>query len=190
MFWVKASDSGFGGFYSYVTKKLSLSCVPCSFPCMCLNLFNLPCVYSEYAENSSKIIMATEDSLIIGCLSSSGSIEKTDICTWKRVKYVGTKSKYEEKKSGAVYNPLSFSTSSDILIYTQNSDEKIFRGINLDYVPDRDNCLSVLTRLKKKYIPKNVRDRNSALSGHSYDSANQSSDVASTVSLPEDDFHS
>lgn len=183
-FWVKASDTGFGGYYSYATKKLSLSCVPFSLPCLCLNVFNLPCMHAEYVENSSRIILATDDSLIIGTLSSSGNIEKTEICTWKRVKYIGTKSKYEEKKAGHISNPLSCSSSSDILLYTQNADEKVFRGVAMDYVPDRDNCLQVLLRLKKKYIPKSVRERNSALSVSTTTSYDNSPDVSPDESGP------
>lgn len=159
LFWVKASDSGFGGYYSYVTKKLGLSCVPCSLPCFCLNAFNLPCEHAQYVENANRIILATEYSLIIGTLSPSGRVEKADMCNWKRVKYIGTKSKYAEKKSGNFSNPLSFSTSSDLLIYTQKADEKMFRGVSLDYVPDRDKCMTVLRGLQKKYVPKAVRER-------------------------------
>ena len=172
---MKASDSGFGGFYSYITKKLCLSCVPFSIPCLCLNVFNAPCIHADYAEITNKIIMATEYSLIIGTLSSTGSIEKIDSCNWKRVKFIGTKSQYEDRKSKSISNPLSCADSSDILIYTQNHNEKIFRGVSLDYIPDRDHCVSELLKIKKNYVPKAVRDRqsydssldSSRMSGHS-----------------------
>jgi hypothetical protein len=178
LYWVKGSDSGFGGFYSYATKKLCLSCVPFSIPCVCLNIFNAPCIHSEYTENTNRIILATEYSLIIGTLSSTGGIERVDICNWKRVKYLGTKAQYEKKKAGSVRNPLSCSDSSDILIYTQNADEKIFRGINLDYVPDRDNCVSELTRIKKLYVPKAVRERTSVSSSESIRRSSHSRSVS------------
>ena len=171
LFWVKASEAGFGGYYSYVTTNLSLSCVPFSFFCLCLNVFNMPCLHSEYTENSRRIILATEYSLIVVTLSSSNMIEKTESCNWKRVKYIGSTTHYEERKKDSIRNPLSCSKSSDILIYTQKANEKFFRGISMDYVPDRDNCLETLRNIQKKYVPKVVRGRNSVLSASSYDSS-------------------
>lgn len=187
MLWVKGSDTGFGGFYSYVTKKLCLSCVPFSIPCLCLNCFNAPCVYSEYVENSRRIIIATEYSLIIGTLSDTGGFERVDVSNWKRVKYLGTMAKYEQKKSGSVSNPLSCSNSSDILIYTQNAEEKVFRGINLDYVPARDSCLAELVSIQKKYVPKAVRERSvdtSSVILEGGDGVVQGSEVMSDMPAP------
>jgi hypothetical protein len=37
-------------------------------------------------------------------LSSTGGIERVDICSWKRVKYLGTKTQYEKRKAGSVRN--------------------------------------------------------------------------------------
>lgn len=65
IYWLISHDNFFG-YFSYINSETSRSCPPFSYIFVCCNIFNIPCIYYDYKNNTQKLLMLTDNSVILG----------------------------------------------------------------------------------------------------------------------------
>lgn len=166
IYWMRADNTSFWNYYKYINSETCWSCPPFSWIFPCCNVFNMPCIYSDYRNNSSKILMMTKSSVIFGsvdtpfsscCFTPEEALEHVEVYTWRSIKYIGSKQEFNgmNKGSSSPINCLTtacFNEPQDILLIAKTKKEANPRGIWMDYVPYRAMRLDDLRQLRSEVI--------------------------------------
>mmetsp|Transcript_20639 Transcript_20639/g.29629 ORF Transcript_20639/g.29629 Transcript_20639/m.29629 type:complete len:306 (-) Transcript_20639:134-1051(-) len=164
VYWLNAKNSDFWEYFSYINNETFWSCPPFSFVFACCNAFNLPCLYADYKNNSNKILIGTDESLIVGslddtsccCCFSPNFHATADVYSWKHIKFIGSKQEFEQKKQN---HDSSFSClprtvflrkPMDVLLVAKRTKENVSRGIWLDFVEDSDARIGEIKALRSR----------------------------------------
>lgn len=174
IYWL-TSHNDFLGYFSYINSETSRSCPPFSYIFICCNIFNLPCIYYDYKNNIQKLLLLTENNVILG------TIEEPSCCcfqpkiysqsyTWNNIKFIGSKQEYaklqkERQQNGSNNWENIFLTEPWDVLIVGKDENNIQRGLWLDYVTYRsirvDEIKAIKARLKsKKLAEKNNNNNN------------------------------
>ena len=177
IYWLRGDDSSFCDYYKYINSETCWSCPPFSWVFPLFNLFNMPCIYADFRNNSSKILMMTKQTVILGtvdtpysccCFQPDTASENADVFSWRNVKYVGSKQEFHgmNKDTSSTFNCLAsafFNEPKDILMVAKKKNDRAPRGLWIDYVPYRSMRLDELRQLRQEVLasgyvrPKGIR---------------------------------
>jgi hypothetical protein len=168
IYWMRADNSSFWKYYKYINSETCWSCPPFSFIFPCCNVVNMPCIYSDYRNNSNKILMLTKESVVFGSVEqpyscccftpdAEDAAEHAEIFTWRSIKYIGSKQEFngmnkENSSPMSCVTHACFNEPQDILLVAKTKREQNPRGMWLDHVPYRAMRLDELRQLKSEII--------------------------------------
>ena len=167
IYWLTTNDN-FCGYFSYINRETSQSCPPFSYLFLCCNLFNLPCIYFDYKNNSQKLLMLTENSVILAnieepaCCCFAPSLS-ADISSWSDIKFIGSKQEFakiqkERDPTASNYWENAFLTEPlDLLIIAKDKDSQ--RAMWLDFITHRSLRVDEIKGLKAQLKTKKANQK-------------------------------
>jgi hypothetical protein len=180
IYWLVGGDS-FIGYFRYMCCETANSCPPLSYIFACCNIANLPCLYTDFRNNSQKIIASTNQSLIYAtmdepcccCFQPVWDVQKIP---WSNAKFIGSKQEYvkmarmENQTSASPLDHIFFSNPRDILILIQHPQTGETQSIWIDFIYNRHFRVEELKKHKlnakyKKASPQQQSDRLTKIDG-------------------------
>lgn len=198
IYWLMANDD-FCGYFSYINRETSQSCPPFSYIFICCNLFNIPCIYSDYKNNSQKLFMFTEDSVILAnneeslCACCFSPSMRADVYSWKDVKFIGSKQEFakiqkeRDPNSSNNWENAFLTEPLDLLMVMKGEEGQ--RGLWLDYITYRSLRVDEIKGLRAQVKAKKANDKNRLRQQSSLDSqeGNQSIELTQVAIRTEDE---
>jgi hypothetical protein len=170
LYWLRANDD-FWGYFAYINRETSQSCPPFSYPFICCNLFNLPCIYSDYKNNSRKLLMLTTENVILAsneepppCCCCFSPTMRAEVHAWNDIKYIGSKQEYAKLQKernpagGTSWENAFLNEPLDLLMIAKT--EEAHGAMWLDYITYRSLRVDEIKGLKAQIKTRKANAKN------------------------------
>jgi hypothetical protein len=171
LYWLTANDD-FCGYFAYINRETSNSCPPISYLFICCNIFNVPCIYSDYKNNSQKLLLLTSENVILAnhedpppCCSCCFTPTMTaQVHSWSDIKFIGSKQEYAKLQRernpvrGTSWESAFLTEPLDLLMIAKN--EETHGAMWLDYVPYRSLRVDEIKALKAQIKTRKANAKN------------------------------